>query len=141
MKRALTPCPGCRRHVRAGDAMCPFCGSVLDAAPRSPLRVSPRLGSLAKVTFQVALASAALTACGGETSTDTDDKSTGPGNVAGGAGGKAMGGSGGVAGQGPMNDDSLPNTGGTLVIDPPPEPDPVEDAGAPVLIYRATPAN
>jgi len=29
----LTPCPSCNRHVRVGDATCPFCGTAVTVAP------------------------------------------------------------------------------------------------------------
>lgn len=50
----LVPCPGCARHVRAGD-VCPFCGaSAAGGAPRAwPAK---RLGRMAVFTFGAALA-------------------------------------------------------------------------------------
>ncbi|MCB9597214.1 MAG: hypothetical protein H6719_31105 [Sandaracinaceae bacterium] len=47
---AFTCCSGCDRHVRIGDAVCPFCGEQVGEAP--PSRVpSGRLGR----AFQAAL--------------------------------------------------------------------------------------
>jgi hypothetical protein len=38
----LSPCPGCSRHVRVSEGMCPFCGVSLGASFRaSPAPVPP----------------------------------------------------------------------------------------------------
>lgn len=51
----LVPCGGCRRHVDARDARCPFCAAAITARPR---RVLPR----GRIT-RAAVFSAALVAC------------------------------------------------------------------------------
>jgi hypothetical protein len=55
---AMTPCPGCSRHVRDGELACPFCGGPV-APPRS------RANIVGRVT-RAAVFSAALVACGGK---------------------------------------------------------------------------
>jgi hypothetical protein len=61
MYQPLTPCPSCRRHVRAADGACPFCRSAIDAT-----RVVPSAGKrLARGAVFVFATSAA--ACGGST--------------------------------------------------------------------------
>lgn len=61
MYQPLTPCPSCRRHVRAADGACPFCRSAID-----PTRVVPsasrRLARGAVFVFASSVA-----ACGGST--------------------------------------------------------------------------
>lgn len=61
MYQPLTPCPSCRRHVRAADGACPFCRSAIDSS-----RVVPSAGKrLARGAVFVFATSAA--ACGGST--------------------------------------------------------------------------
>jgi hypothetical protein len=36
MSRPLVPCPSCRRHVRAGEASCPFCKATFAEALAAP---------------------------------------------------------------------------------------------------------
>lgn len=70
MTLALLPCPSCQRHVRANDALCPFCGDTLPASYAGTLRVKTplaRLGRAALFTLGASLAGAATTAC------DSDD--------------------------------------------------------------------
>src|SRR5262245_12531585 len=61
MGNHLLPCPGCARHVRALDPMCPFCGAALPTSvrasqvPRIPLK---RLGRSATLAFGAALSMA-----------------------------------------------------------------------------------
>src|SRR5687768_12750953 len=67
----LLPCPGCARHVRAIDPLCPFCGAALPmslraATPRVPTK---RLGRSATLAFGAALAASA---CGSSMSGDDD---------------------------------------------------------------------
>lgn len=72
---SFQPCTACRRHVRAGDETCPFCGA---AAPAPRVAVSPtsRLTRGALFAFATTVA-----ACGGsettEGSTDTGTVSDG----------------------------------------------------------------
>ncbi len=49
MAHELTPCIACHRHVRAGDAACPFCGAApADAVePRAPRAVAFACAALA----------------------------------------------------------------------------------------------
>jgi hypothetical protein len=61
----LIACSACARHVRAREAACPFCGSVLApaAAPRSGPE-APRLGRAALRAFGVGAVSAAAAVAG-----------------------------------------------------------------------------
>ena len=72
---SFLPCLECRRHVRAGDRLCPFCGA--DApAPRAAVSPTTRLTRGALFAFATSVA-----ACGGtetpETTTDTGAVSDG----------------------------------------------------------------
>ncbi len=72
----FVPCPSCRRHVRAGDAACPFCSEALPASLQAVPAATQRLGRGALFAFAVSVA-----ACGGtetpETTTDTGAVSDG----------------------------------------------------------------
>ncbi len=71
MLSPLVPCPGCSRHVRSGESVCPFCGSGFDANPLpSPIPgTSLRLGRGAMFVFASALtvAGCGSTVGGGDT--------------------------------------------------------------------------
>jgi hypothetical protein len=136
----LVPCVGCQRHVRVGEAQCPFCGEKGPRVAR-PLRVPKgRLSSLLVMTFQAA-AVTAVAGCGAEVSEPGPPTSTGGasghagesgsgGSVSAGGGGSddtstggrpGMGGEGGAFEFGTGGDSSQGRGGG------------------PVPIYRATP--
>ncbi len=82
MSARLLPCPGCARHVRVSDSLCPFCGEALplayqNAGPAPLPKV--RLGRAAKFAFGAAVASTmSLTGCGDDgTPSDTGAGDTG----------------------------------------------------------------
>ena len=54
----LLPCPGCSRHVRAGERECPFCLASLAELSRAPAPRAPtaRLGRAATFAFGAAVA-------------------------------------------------------------------------------------
>jgi hypothetical protein len=95
----LVPCPECQRHVRKTETSCPFCGEALSLS-HLPAAVVPtrRLGRAATFAFGASVVGAtALVGC----SSDAD----GPGNFVqhygappSGAGGQAVGGTGGNGG-------------------------------------------
>jgi hypothetical protein len=64
----LRACTACRRHVRIGEARCPFCDAALDAAARpvtlrtSAVSALPRLSRAAIFAFGAAATAAAATA-------------------------------------------------------------------------------
>jgi hypothetical protein len=60
----MRPCPGCRRHVRADEATCPFCAAVIDARGA----VAPRSARMTRAA--VFVAGAALAGCGGKAPPD-----------------------------------------------------------------------
>jgi hypothetical protein len=64
MSPSFCPCPRCKRHLRAGESACPFCGAPLPAdfcpAPRA---VAPVTGPFARAA--ILFVGAATTACGG----------------------------------------------------------------------------
>lgn len=89
---ALTPCPGCRRHVRQSETSCPFCSVELDLSVADPVLPRTRLGRAALFAFGATLAaSVSTTACG------SDDDGGGSGG-SGGSGATSSGGSGGSGG-------------------------------------------
>lgn len=61
----LVPCDGCLRHVRAGDARCPFCGAPVSARPPDRPATASRRGNLTRAAIFYLGASVA-SACGGE---------------------------------------------------------------------------
>jgi hypothetical protein len=62
---ALTPCPQCSRHVRSGEASCPFCSAAL-STPATARRSSARSGLKRAALFALSTTSVALAApaCG-----------------------------------------------------------------------------
>lgn len=68
----LALCSGCRRHVRADEAACPFCGAaVREAAPSLP--AAPHLSRSQRYAIGAALAAGALSACRGGSARSVDD--------------------------------------------------------------------
>jgi hypothetical protein len=62
----LLPCPGCARHVRAGEIRCPFCdGPLTSVAPVRRTRPAGRLSRAALFAAGATLMSAA--GCGSDT--------------------------------------------------------------------------
>lgn len=70
MSERLVPCAGCGRHVKAGEAACPFCGGAPSEPIARPLP-SARLGRAATFAFGAALA-AATAGCSGSHPRDDD---------------------------------------------------------------------
>ncbi len=68
MANVLVPCPSCRRHVRAGDGDCRFCGSHLPADATAVPGLRGRLPRGAVFAFASTLA---VAGCGGSTDTET----------------------------------------------------------------------
>lgn len=64
----LSPCAQCRRHVRADEATCPFCGSEVTTAEPVPSRPALRLTRAALFAGATLLAPA----CGGHQHHDKD---------------------------------------------------------------------
>ena len=67
--RQLVPCPQCARHVRASEAVCPFCG---DASPRAPKSVRSVARSRTLI-FGAALASTTVAGCLSHTRNDPEN--------------------------------------------------------------------
>lgn len=69
----LVSCTGCSRHVRANDAICPFCGETLPLSLRQTVPRGPteRLGRAATFAFGAALAASTAAGCS-ESNTPTD---------------------------------------------------------------------
>lgn len=66
MSPRLAPCPGCSRHVKVGDAACPFCGAaapITAPAPRAVAKGATR-AAIAALAFAAAASAAA---CDGQT--------------------------------------------------------------------------
>lgn len=69
----LLPCPGCDRHVRASDPLCPFCGEALPMSlrqGRAPALPTRRLGRAATFAFGAAVAASSAVGCGDGPTTD-----------------------------------------------------------------------
>lgn len=62
---SLIPCPSCHRHVRVGDASCPFCAASVPSDVRPVPSATTRLGRGALFAFAVSVA-----ACGGTTESE-----------------------------------------------------------------------
>jgi hypothetical protein len=60
----LHPCPDCARHVRAGEAQCPFCGTAISAAPPAPAVADARLGRAARMAVGAAVTAVAVASAG-----------------------------------------------------------------------------
>jgi hypothetical protein len=65
----FTPCPACARHVREGDATCPFCGATSRVPAELPRALSTRLSRAAFL---------ALGAAGALAATDCSSSSSAP---------------------------------------------------------------
>ena len=84
----LIACPGCARHARAEDPLCPFCGEALPASLRARVPRAPteRLGRAATFVFGATLAASAATGCDGGSQSDAgasgSDAGYDAGNVA-----------------------------------------------------------
>jgi hypothetical protein len=57
------PCPGCSRHVKRGDAVCPFCGATASIESGPTRTVAGRLSRAALVAAGAVGAAVATTAC------------------------------------------------------------------------------
>src|SRR6185436_20818572 len=65
------PCPSCHRHVRLGDAACPFCASDIGAV-KPAMRPAPRARLSRSATFLFASTVAVgVGACSGEDAGNT----------------------------------------------------------------------
>jgi hypothetical protein len=143
------PCPGCSRHVKRGDAICPFCGAT-PSVEIGPTRVlAGRLSRAALFAAGAMGTVVATTACGGKESTAPDSMaSAGSSSGASAGSGSQYAGSGGVLYGGPIpieTEDSSASSGcplypdnpsfcsGSLVYGAPPFPIPVYGgSGVPV---------
>lgn len=74
----LVPCPGCSRHVRAGEASCPFCASPLTLVAVEPPRTpKARLGRAATFAFGAAVVTTiSVTGCSESSSPGGNDSGT-----------------------------------------------------------------
>lgn len=69
MATHLLPCPGCGRHIRALESVCPFCAHTLPMSFRSrpaPSRPRKRLNRAAMFAFGAAITVAPAVGCGGD---------------------------------------------------------------------------
>src|SRR5262245_57917794 len=102
MAMDLHPCSGCGRHVKSGEALCPFCGAhVSQGAPLPAAAPSPpgRLSRAALLGFGVGAIGAVvtLTDCGSSVALYGAPASGPTGSGGGGGGTGGAGGSGGGA--------------------------------------------
>ena len=85
---SLLPCTQCRRHLRAEDVRCPFCGAELAARAVPRWLVTAPKGAKRATLFALGVSLAAA-AC------ETNDTPIYGGTFAGGSGGQSGGGNGG----------------------------------------------
>jgi hypothetical protein len=127
----LHPCPGCKRHVRAEEARCPFCGGALPA-PRAASSLPRALGRMSRAALFAATAAGA-TLAGAAAGCDGDS----PGGADAAADQVADQAVADRAGDGASGDASnLPDVG----VQPAYGISPMPDAGFPVAEYGAPPA-
>ena len=69
----LLPCRACGRHVRSGDAACPFCGAARSVDEKAP-RVKPTGRRLKAIAMSAALGA---TACSGSVGSPGEGKDAG----------------------------------------------------------------
>jgi hypothetical protein len=96
---SLVPCPQCQRHVRRGEAQCPFCGAACALAP--PSRDAALLREAKRASLIALGLALAGQACGGKTDEDKKRDDVGlvpPYGI--GPIGEPSGGTGGTAGSG-----------------------------------------
>jgi hypothetical protein len=60
MSAQFWPCPGCSRHVKRGDAICPFCGAT------ASVHIGPTRALSGRLSRAALFAAGATIACGGE---------------------------------------------------------------------------
>jgi hypothetical protein len=60
MSNQFWPCPGCSRHVKRGDAFCPFCGAT------ASVEIGPTRTIAGRLSRAALYALGATVACGGE---------------------------------------------------------------------------
>jgi hypothetical protein len=60
MSAQFWPCPGCSRHVKRGDAICPFCGAT------ASVDIGPTRALSGRLSRAAIFAAGATIACGGE---------------------------------------------------------------------------
>jgi hypothetical protein len=69
----LVPCDSCSRHVKAGDARCPFCGASLGASAAKPGPPRAPMGASRAALFAASAGTLLATAaCSTSTPTDRD---------------------------------------------------------------------
>lgn len=150
MYQPLVPCPGCRRHVRATEAVCPFCAAKAPAqgAPRAPAAqvAHRRLSRAAAFVFG---ATVGVAACSGEAVVEPGGGGGEGGEGASTSSGGQTSSSGGVGGSGgqPVFDAGPDDDGGTAALygDPAPvdagidDGGTVDDGGGGEPIYGAAP--
>jgi hypothetical protein len=74
MSTVLAVCPGCSRHVKAIEVMCPFCGTVVTREMRASADAASRIGTrgLSRSALVLAAAAAINTAACGKATKPTD---------------------------------------------------------------------
>ena len=117
MYKPLAPCPGCRRHVRAAEGGCPFCGAVLVVAPIP--NAATRLARGALFVF-----ASSVTACGGSTASEPTIAETGSDTSVLDTGSAASLYGAPAIDSGAADDGTVDDTGGPMTkYGAPPEPD------------------
>jgi hypothetical protein len=131
----LHPCPSCNRHVRAGDAACPFCGTALAAAPPRVPGAPALLGRLGRAALFAA--GATLLGAGACTDSKCAHATCGAGlaGTSGGGAGGSAGAAGGSAGAGAGSAGAAGGSAGAAGNDA--GTDAVSPHDGPVAIYSA----
>jgi hypothetical protein len=70
MADVFVPCPGCHRHARVSETICPFCGGSLEGASIVP-SASRRLSRASVFAFASTVSALTLVGCGSSDSTAT----------------------------------------------------------------------
>ncbi len=63
MSAQFWPCPGCSRHVKRGDAVCPFCGAAVSVDIGPTRTIAGRLSRAALFAAGAVGAAMATTDC------------------------------------------------------------------------------
>jgi|HubBroStandDraft_6_1064221.scaffolds.fasta_scaffold88663_1 hypothetical protein len=71
MRAQFWPCPGCSRHVKRGDATCPFCGASASVESIPTRVLAGRLSRAALFAAGAVGTAVATTDCGGNTTLST----------------------------------------------------------------------
>jgi hypothetical protein len=70
MSAQFWPCPGCSRHIKRGDVICPFCGAIATVESNPTRTPTGRLSRAALFAARALGTAVAGTNCGGNIASD-----------------------------------------------------------------------